>query len=199
QKNYAVASGSCDGDSVDSSQAPTPCVRPPCQPQGCGQWSAWSEQVGQCKNFLVNPNTGVCLVQGDQNVTKTRTCTPCPVGKRDLHKRTFPELPEEQQCVGESIQVTSRKCCTSGGGGTGCQFSQWTAYQSNAQCSKSCGVGTRLESRSRVVISGINCVGATVESKLGVCNTQACAPCQWGPWSQLTYTACSVTCGNGYT
>ena len=76
-----------------------------------------------------------------------------------------------------------------------CQWSPWTKQ---GNCSRSCGNGTQVFTRLKLVESkngGHNCVGRITKHEH--CNIQECpvvVDCQWSEWQ---YSPCSKTCGSG--
>ena len=76
-----------------------------------------------------------------------------------------------------------------------CQWSPWTKQ---GDCSRSCGNGTQVFTRLKLVESkngGHDCVGGITKHEH--CNIQECpvvADCQWSEWQ---YSPCSKTCGSG--
>ena len=70
----------------------------------------------------------------------------------------------------------------------------WGAWGEYNDCSRTCGGGSRMRTRSCVggEVGATGCEGLSVEES--PCNTTPC-PGVWGEWTQLGN--CSVTCGDG--
>ena len=76
----------------------------------------------------------------------------------------------------------------------------WGAWSDKVECSETCGTGTKIFTRKKLVEEeNVRCYG-DAEWRYGTCNTGvACAggvDCDWGEWSKEP-SACSKTCGDG--
>merc|ERR1712136_358172 len=73
-----------------------------------------------------------------------------------------------------------------------CEWDDWIL----GECSKTCGTGTRINNRTKLVeeANGGTCDGQP--SAIEECNTEPCpVNCVWGEWIDGN---CSVPCGGGY-
>lgn len=174
--NPAPANGgaNCVGSTTETQACNTQtCIVTPID----GGWSAWS---------TYNTCTATC---GGGTQTRTRTCTnPTPANGG-------------AQCVGSTSETTScnTQACTGAGLTVDGGWSTWSGW---SVCTKTCGNGTQIRTRScnNPVRSngGALCVGTASETQY--CNTQTCGTgtavnggwSAWGEWGN-----CSATCGGG--
>ena len=76
---------------------------------------------------------------------------------------------------------------------------QWSAWNKEGNCSRSCGGGRQIFSRREEIKSkngGRPCLGS--DTKIETCNDHDCfepVHCQWSQWSKVG--PCSKTCGKG--
>jgi len=93
-----------------------------------------------------------------------------------------------------ACSVPSPRSCNPRACPVNCVWDQWNTWES---CTVSCGGGTRVRTRSKLVEAahgGADCAGDTHETQ--PCGNQCCpVDCKWDSWGN--YSACSVSCGNG--
>ena len=131
-----------------------------CCPRDC-MWAGWASW-GSCY-YGVGKSCGT----GTQKRTRRQSQTVFCGGKA---------------CLGTDTDTkTCSKCCP-----TDCTWNSWSAWQA---CSKSCGGGSQIRTRSiRTPAScGGKCPGSTSQSQ--TCNRQCCPyDCIWGDWG--TWKGC---------
>jgi hypothetical protein len=180
------------------------------------QWSGWAACSKTCGHDSVQTRTRIVQLEAefggscDMPLTEDIKCpkphcdtectystwtawTPCSVNcglGTATRQRTLVLHPSGFVCDEATAESTS---CDAGPCAVHCDVSEWTAWST---CSKSCGSGTTLRSRTVLtfpVDGGFAC--PDLEQQLG-CNTQACAvdcvTTDWDNWS-----VCTVSCGWG--
>lgn len=117
----------------------------------------------------------------------------CGTGTQTIGRQSSPARHGGARCQGNS---TLDRQCNNGECSVDCQWATWSEWFA---CSKSCGGGNATRYRQVSIPkseSGQDCRGAASESK--ACSPAACpADCQFTEWE--TWSACSVTCGQGGT
>ncbi|CAC5415827.1 Coadhesin,Hemicentin-1,Thrombospondin-2,Mucin-like protein [Mytilus coruscus] len=150
-----------------------------------GKWSSWTSWRGWSK---CTKNCGT----GGQVRTRTRSCTnPRP-------------LNGGKQCPGLTTGVERRQCNTNPCPVDG-KWSSWKSWNSWSTCTKNCGTGNQVRTRTRSctnptpLYGGNQCPGLTTAVENRQCNTNPCpvnggwsSYGNWSPW-----TSCTVPCGGG--
>ncbi|XP_057298019.1 SCO-spondin-like isoform X2 [Hydractinia symbiolongicarpus] len=141
-------------------------------------------------------NTQNCPVNGKWGTWGTygHCSAKCNGGVRERYRSCNNPAPAHggAKCPGSNKYVqacNTQKCPVNGG------FTSWSSYGS---CSKSCGVGSQIRSRSctnpRPAHGGRGCYGAVRQSRS--CKVKECAVNgNWGNWGH--YGSCSAHCNGG--
>ncbi|XP_052105471.1 SCO-spondin-like, partial [Mytilus californianus] len=150
-----------------------------------GKWSSWTSWRGWSK---CTKNCGT----GNQVRTRTRSCT----NPRPLNGGT--------QCPGLTAGIERRQCNTNPCPVDG-KWSSWTSWSSWPTCTKNCGTGNQVRTRTRSctnptpLYSGNQCPGLTTAVENRQCNTNPCpVDGNWSYWTSWSrWSKCTKNCGNG--
>ncbi|XP_052071647.1 hemicentin-1-like [Mytilus californianus] len=150
-----------------------------------GNWSSWTSWRGWS---TCTKNCGT----GGQVRTRTRYCTnPRP-------------LNGGKQCPGLTTGIECRRCNTNPCPVDG-KWSSWTSWSSWSTCTKNCGTGNQVKTRTRScsnptpLYGGNQCPGLTTAVKNRQCNTNPCpVDGKWSVWTSWnSWSICTKNCGTG--
>ena len=216
-RQHSCGGTSCSGPSTQSQTCNSQCC-----PVDCvwGPWSVFGACSVTCgggrqekrRSIAIQQSCGgsSCSGPSTQSQTCNSQCCPvdcvwgswsnfgacsvtCGVGRQEKSRSVvIQQSCGGIKCAGSSTQSQScnSQCCP-----VDCVWDSWSAY---GACSVTCGGGHQIRNRSVAVqpsCGGLNCSGLFNQSQS--CNSQCCpVNCTWGSWN--AYSACSVTCGEGF-
>ncbi|CAG2209655.1 Hemicentin-1,Coadhesin,Thrombospondin-2,Thrombospondin-1,Mucin-like protein [Mytilus edulis] len=126
--------------------------------------------------------------------------------RKDKNKILYQSRPLNggQHCYGLTTGTEHRQCNTNPCPVDG-KWSSWSSWRGWSTCTKNCGTGNQVRTRSRYctnprpLYGGNRCPGLTTAVANRQCNTNPCpidgewsSFGSWSPWS-----SCNVTCGGG--
>jgi len=194
------------------------CNTQPC-PIDCkvGEWENWSDCTKECgtgtttrkRQVLIEPKFGgkICPILEETKDCNTQNCQidckvsdwnewakctkSCDGGVTSRSRKIIePNAYGGKECppIFESKKCNTFPCPIN------CEVSGWSRY---SKCSKSCGGGTKVKTRTITQIPQFNGEKCPPLQDIQPCNTQPCpVDCQlsdWGPW-----TECSKECKGGF-
>ncbi|XP_063400323.1 A disintegrin and metalloproteinase with thrombospondin motifs adt-1-like isoform X2 [Mytilus trossulus] len=150
-----------------------------------GNWSSWTSWISWS---TCTKNCGT----GGQVRTRTRSCTnPMP-------------LNGGKQCPGLTTGIERRQCNTHPCPVDG-KWSSWTSWSSWSTCTKKCGTGNQVRTKTRSctnpkpLYGGKQCPGLTIGVENRQCNANPCpVDGNWSVWTNWnSWSICTKRCGTG--
>ena len=194
------------------------CNTQPC-PIDCkvGEWENWSDCTKECgtgtttrkRQVLIEPKFGgkICPILEETKDCNTQNCpVDCKVSdwtewakctkscEGGVTSRSRKIIEPNAYGGKECPPIFESKKCNTFPCPINCEVSGWSRY---SKCSKSCGGGTKVRTRTITQIPQFNGEKCPPLQDIQPCNTQPCpVDCQlsdWGPW-----TECSKECKGGF-